>query len=62
YDAHGNRKQITDPEGNTTQATHNRLGLALTQTDAAGHLWRQTYDAQAKLKGSESLYDVKSCK
>ena len=52
YDAAGNMKTMTDPEGATTRYTYDNMGNMLTKIDGAGKTWTFVYDAKGRLTKS----------
>jgi len=52
YDAAGNMRTITDPEGSTTRFTYDNMGNMLTKVDGAGKTWTFVYDAKGRLTQS----------
>ncbi len=49
YDAFGNLQTFTDPNGNTTTRTHDRLGRIVTETDALNGVTQYTYNGFGEL-------------
>ena len=53
---------LPDGHGNTSVATHNGLGLSLTETDPLGNVTKHEYDNKGRLvkstdaRGSETTY------
>ncbi len=57
YDDAGNRTRVTDPDAGITQYTYNALGELLTQTDARGSTFTNTYDELGRLETSSLTPD-----
>jgi RHS repeat-associated protein len=49
YDDYGNRRRITDAEGNSYTLEYNVLGLPVRITDPRGKVWSRVYDAAGNL-------------
>ncbi len=60
YDDDGNMNLLTDPEGNTTEFTHDIMGNVLTRTDALGKVWQNEYNNVGHLvKTIDPLNNIK---